>query len=440
MEFKEIQKIYENLPDDSTEEDVKIHVIVDMLQILGYKKEWMKFEARDKERKGVADILINLPGKEKIIVEVKSKKSILNDDSKTQLLNYLTNKDSRWGILTNGSQFLLVDNTIKVTRNVDKYFLEVSLDNNCKMNLNLYKFFSCKYIFNLKTTQYFELYKIYAVNRFGGSKAIIESQYRSACYIFFNYIGNKEYNTLELSLDNFENMVLKNNWSKATIKNKYRYIRAFLDYLEKEKYIEKNRLDLYGLKKIIEKVESKELKSNLNLDSSMINKMKNHYVEIDSKNNIITLLFLYTLNYELIINLKREDCLDGFIKYNNRKIKLPECINNAIKKHLEYLKKKKIKSNYLLNNKYNGKYKKITEETIRRSIKGIFQNDKDINRNIFQSYFINDMYKKGLPIEVIAKWLEIDIATVYKYIDEKLLKRNVDKHFKDIINKHTYVI
>ncbi|MCX0383089.1 type I restriction enzyme HsdR N-terminal domain-containing protein, partial [Clostridium perfringens] len=145
MEFKEIQKIYENLPDDSTEEDVKIHVIVDMLQILGYKKEWMKFEARDKERKGVADILINLPGEEKIIVEVKSKKSILNDDSKTQLLNYLTNKDSRWGILTNGSQFLLVDNTIKVTRNVDKYFLEVSLDNNCKMNLNLYKFFSCKY-------------------------------------------------------------------------------------------------------------------------------------------------------------------------------------------------------------------------------------------------------------------------------------------------------
>ena len=69
-----------------------------------------------------------------------------------------------------------------------------------------------------------------------------------------------------------------------------------------------------------------------------------------------------------------------------------------------------------------------------------YQNDKDINRNIFQSYFINDMYKKNLPIEIIAKWLELDIATVYKYIDVKLLKRNIDKHFKDIINKHTYVI
>ncbi len=36
-----------------------------MLQILGYKKEWMKFEAREKDRKGVADILINLPKGEK---------------------------------------------------------------------------------------------------------------------------------------------------------------------------------------------------------------------------------------------------------------------------------------------------------------------------------------------------------------------------------------
>ncbi|MFR7934313.1 MAG: type I restriction enzyme HsdR N-terminal domain-containing protein [Clostridium perfringens] len=440
MDLKKIQKIYKNLPDDSTEEDVKIHVVVDMLQILGYKKEWMKFEAREKERKGVTDILVNLPRGEKIIVEVKSKKSILNDDSKGQLLNYLTNRDSRWGILTNGNQFLLVDNTLKVIRNIDKYFLEVSLDNNCKMNLILFKFFSYKYIFDLKTTQYFEFYKSYAINKFIDRKSIIESQYRSACYIFFNYIGNKEYNTLELSLDNFENMVLKNNWSKETIKNKYRYIRAFLDYLEKEKYIEKNRFDLYGLKKIIEKVESKELKSNINLDSSIIDKMKNYYVGIDSKNQVIVLLFLYTLNYELIINLKRDDYSDGFIKYNSRKIKLPVYINDAIKKHLEYLKKKKIKSDYLLNNRYGGKYKKISEETIRRAVKGVFQNDKDINRNIFQSYFINDMYKKNLPIEIIAKWLELDIATVYKYIDGKLLKRNIDKHFKDIINKHTYVI
>ena len=450
MELKKIQKIYENLPDDSTEEDVKIHVIVDMLQILGYKKEWMKFEAREKDRKGVTDILINLPKGEKIIVEVKSKKSILNDESKGQLLNYLTNKDSRLGILTNGNQFLLVDNTIKVTRNIDKYFLEVSLDNNCKMNLTLFNFFSYKYIFDLKTTQYFELYKSYAVNKFIDRKSIIESQYRSACYIFFSNIANKEYSTLELSLNNFENMVLKNNWSKETIKNKYRYIRSFLDYLEREKYIEKNRFDLYGLKKIIEKVENKDLKSNIKVDSYVINKMKNYYVGIDSKNEVITLLFLYTLNYELIINLKRDDysLLNNILNNGNDKLNYkhkddedttPKCKHNIKDLYNRASKLSSISNCEIDKAKKNFEDLRVNREldSIKEDlvmVKDIFDDKKysEDKRRVKPLFFKVIGDTKALKERRLTDKKELEkrnSIAVEKYIEDKKLKK------EDVINK-----
>lgn len=437
MEFKNIKSLYEELPMDSTEEDMKIHIVIEVLIMLGYKKEMMKFESRQKDRRGVVDILIDLLEENKIIVEIKRKKSILDDDSKAQLINYLNDRNCTWGILTNGNEYLLANKDLKGNIN-DKYFLKFRLsDNNCKMNWNIFKFFSYENIFKLRTTEYFMLYKIFSVSELSNKKNIIESQYRSACYKFFIYLSNKRYSKLELNYNNFEEMIFesKNKLSVSTIKNKFRYIKSFLNFLEKKELVAKNLFSGQNIEDIISKLENKETRSIIDLDNKKINYIKDFHKDINLKNQIIVLLFLYTLNYNLIINLKKNDYLEGYIKYKNKTIKIPKYIDDCIK---EFVKYNKIKKGYILTNAYANKKNHIKEYNIRNALKEVIKDDY-INRNIFQKYFINEMYKQGISLETLADWLELDVSTVFKWIDQNLVKNKLKKERNKLIKKHVYV-
>jgi type I restriction enzyme M protein len=95
-----------------SEEDVKIHFTIPMLETLGYKKECMSFEetisvSEGKKKKSIfADIVVYTDKKKEtplIVIDTKSPKEILSKSDKDQVISYarLLPKIAPLAVLTN---------------------------------------------------------------------------------------------------------------------------------------------------------------------------------------------------------------------------------------------------------------------------------------------------------------------------------------------------
>ncbi len=114
---KLIQDKYMNLSnsfEDFNEANIKMKVVSPFLEILGYPFKWQFYENPVIKGVTISDITIKMNSKVILFIEVKKSftgKSYLKDLH--QLISYLNDKNVEWGILTDGKDYILVNNDIE---------------------------------------------------------------------------------------------------------------------------------------------------------------------------------------------------------------------------------------------------------------------------------------------------------------------------------------
>ena len=131
MYFKEIKEKIALLGNKAeSEENLKVHITKWMLVQLGYDEDTFDYEhtlCRDKvanHKTRPADIFIPVENAGGMFVETKKYNKNLTEQDVIQLAEYISmKKDIEWGILTNGRQIFLLNNSIDISGKNDNNFM-----------------------------------------------------------------------------------------------------------------------------------------------------------------------------------------------------------------------------------------------------------------------------------------------------------------------------
>ncbi|MBU3135030.1 type I restriction enzyme HsdR N-terminal domain-containing protein [Clostridium gasigenes] len=467
---KDIAEIYNELPTDCNEANICHKVVIKLLGLLGYEEKFMSHQER-KYTKDTCDILYTSPIGEQLIVEVKRKDKTLDNECREQLSKYLNSQNIKWGILTNGNQYLLINNKLNLDTK-DRYCLQYNLIHNndyhySKETNNIFlTYFSNHYLLNTSTIDLFAYFHLYRILKLSEDSL---KQYESANHRFIQFLIQLEdgnVSTSDLTPKNCKKFLIKlantSSFSYANILSCYRYILSFVNFLESENKLQnKNEFTHINTEEFlvefnIPKNKTRDLVNfdeiNLLLNSS-INPTRNNL-----KNSIILKLICYLgLDRNTIINIKLDDFnfnkINTYITVNNHSFLLPSRLSDEIKNYIIHRKKDKIKYEYLFYTKRTigaTSYQKIKGSTINHTIRklstdaeGISEERKiEITFNLLKLTAIREMYNNNFTLEEIALCTNLDIKSIYSSLTEEqknkckinLNKRLLSNHpFKDIL-------
>jgi site-specific recombinase XerD len=449
-ELIKIKNIY-NQFSNSNEENIKIHVVSRILEILGYDKLTFNYEHPMLHRKGRADIAIKITDEEYLFVETKKPNHPLNEDEIEQLSSYLFNRSLEWGILTNGKQYILLNNLIKTLPNsvnsiLNRVIFKIDIFN--PNDNQVFEYFSKKNLFKTKTTHFFRDIAQFKALRYPASHKSW-APYKSTLIGFFTYYAQQEKryrNLQEIRIDDFEEYLIydkdqkkhqkKNMKSKETIKNKYSHIRSFFFHLKKNNIIPSHHF-VEGKKKLMESLKfDNEIKNDDVLQEKNIEIILNFYrssSENSLRNEVLFLLCLYLGLDRSSIEIINKDMFSidmGIINIKGRKIPLPTKLHEKIDLLFKENKKKKIKGNHLLYTHH----KKVYYPTTGGAINSVFESLVAIDRkdkkwsNLSPSFIRINLIKKlflaNYSIEEIAYLTGSDLPGISKIIT-----------YEDILNK-----
>lgn len=162
---KTIKKGFEILDgrNNSTERDVQLHVVFPVLEKLGYSKDDFSLEkhCRIDKKDLYADVYIEVGSGTGILVETKKAKKELTSPCLSQLYTYLGVETIKWGILTNGSRYILINRDIKYDNiGEDSIWQSVVLDidfgmDSSRRNEKFIEYLGLQRIFEDSTTCFF---------------------------------------------------------------------------------------------------------------------------------------------------------------------------------------------------------------------------------------------------------------------------------------------
>ncbi|MDU4939771.1 MAG: type I restriction enzyme HsdR N-terminal domain-containing protein [Clostridium sp.] len=435
------------------EENIKIKVVIPILEKLGYKISNMTFEHEVFKGKKYCDIAINIRADEYLYIEVKrGDYSIANKDI-MQLSNYLNTAGIEWGIITNGSKYILINNNIKLPSS-DKKVLEVDINRDS----NNLKYFSKEYLFGNRKTYYYTY-----VAYFKGIRGYKDEDqtwivYRGTIYKFIKYLEDKYNDFEELEKINKRDIIeflekeCRNSRrdidSDETIKNKISHINTMYEVLYENKVIrnisfDKKRDDI--LNKF--KLESK--KYDLVLEKRDIETIFFHLEKgRNSLRNktIITLATFLGLNKSQILKVRKEsfDFINNTIVLNGRIVPLPEKIINMVKELINKNEAEGIKGNGVFYCRYNGKYKLINKEVLGEVLKDVQKIDEEKFRkftyNRSRIMAVRILFDNGFSIDDIVRITGIKLTGIAKIIDNNEIYNKTDKGLrKRIENNHPFI-
>lgn len=485
--------LYNSLPDDANEGTINEKIVIPFLEYIGYKGEWgtplKRIDAED-----VCDRLIKCPNGSKLIVEVKSKNYELDDKAKRQLDRYLNSEPVDWGILTNGNQYLLVYSNLKDLKPHEKYCLRYDLKcekfhiTSKSMNDLFLNYFTHDYLFKRKATRLFAEFQRFKIKSLSNSSSISIKQYESANFNFFNFLS-KDDSIVDLTdlksknlIKYFKDLLENKKLSKQTIINKFRYVKSFVDFLEKEDILlDRNdftkvteeelikELDLSSAEKEITPITLDEIESLLKLQE---NDNKNGL-----RNILVTQLICYlALSRESLINIKdtdiigydknkkkiplkeiqkqkfdkpdKVDIVDVYrLKINDSYVKLPKSMTKSITEYIIQRKKDKIKFNNFFYSQYtidNEKFKIMSVSTINQIINDSFnkinsiseKRRKVLNYSLLRTSVIKLLYDK-FSLEELSEFTGLTVDTLYKsLIDSKPLNTKIEKVYTKLFEDH----
>ncbi len=465
MLLKDLKKIYEGLPLDTTEENIKIKIVIEVLEELGFDKKTFSYEEcpneNIKNRRVDISIHINNKNNDMFYVEVKSKNHKLTDKDIEQIVSYLHKKNLEWGLLTNGNHYILVNDKLNTTPSnkkiFDYYLFNVPTEISAKNNNYLITFLNIDSLFTTKITNYCLLWKEFIIATTLTPKSQV--QYKSAYDMFIKFIINKYncYNPNYLNINNFKyfidaiNKEKSNKYKKQSVKSKYRYLLKFSNFLEEERKIAENTFKNFNIDEFINELDLKQKKQDKieNIKPEEINLMLNYFDsrKFATRNKLLFLLVLYGLDFNDIINLKQShfDFKKNKIIINDRKFPLPDNIKSLVQEIINEKKKNKIKMEYLFFTKYENGYRKVGYALLNDVINRNFNNlplpkERTLQLNIqfIKSSLIQELYKSGYNIEEISYFTNLSFHTISSYLDEEEVIKRGSHIITKLTNKHPY--
>ena len=469
--------IYNNLPENSNEATVEQNLVIPFLEFLGYKKEWGTPQKRI-DIDNTCDRFIKSPTGDKLIVEIKRKNHVIIDNDKLQIQRYLNGEAIEWGILTNGNEYLLINHMLHDLKPIEKYCLRFDLIRgkfhpiSKAMNDMFLNYFTYDYIFNKKASRYFSEFQRFKVKSLCNSSYYSIKQYESANFNFFNYITHDINYTVNLNDLNTRNLIKyfksqlnKKELDTKTILNKFRYIKSFVDFLEKEDILSnKNDFSKITGKELIEQLGLKDIpKENTIITIDEIKHLLD-YQKNDSKNGLRNILVLQSICYLglsreqiICINFDEKNPQKSDLKRNNKtytlrinniNIKFPESMTENLDTYIRQRKKDKIKFSNLFYSQYtinNNKFIPLSESTINQIINESFNKITEIpedrrrklNFSLLRKAIVNILYSNGFSLEELSQITGLTVDSIYKSLmnSNMLIEKNT-KVYNKLFNNH----
>lgn len=460
-----IREKHSKITDDSSEADISHKIVDKFLIFLGYDEDNFHYEGITKSKK-FYDILIDCPNNKKLVVEVKRINHIFTDEDKAQLSGYINDKKAEWGILTNGNEYLLMNNLISGINSSDscclKYELIKNYTTSSKINDMILKYFSYKYIFEKRASKYFAEFQGFKVKSLSNSRKISIQQYQSANYNFFEYITNSINYAVNIDdlkprylIEYFRFLLEQKKLKPVTIVNKYRYIKSFVDFLEKE--------DILNNKNDFTKITESNLMEQLNLtiENIVITPVTEKEINLlldyqknDTRNGLrnilITKLICYlALDINTLSNIKFDDLKFNkkscSLLINNRTVPIPESMIDDFIKYKKQWEKDKVKIPYLFYTTYKedaGKHRQIKTGTIHEIINLSFNKIKSIEESrrksltysLLKASVIKYLYGNNFSLEEISAFTGLNIDSILKYLSSKEINKrctNLNNHLQN---------
>lgn len=477
-ELIEIKNIYNNLR-SSNEPNIKTFVVIPLLNIIGFKTyEWMDLEGTAGIARSPKDIVIYVDNNDDnlLFIETKNKNTNLSQQDINQLMKYLNEVGIEWGILTNGLDYILLNDT-KGLKNSEKQIFKYKLS---ASDIDTLKYFSYDYLFKNKVTYYYKYMNLYKHLFLKNNSKKSWQIYYCTLNNFFKYmIENKRIqyisnNSLEsinpYDIKDFFNYSIEiskmnpNNKeivSPGAIKNKFRHINNFFETLKKHSFITKNPIEHIPLEFFMNYETCSTLteikgtnKSNPPISIEEISKMfaNCNFRDNEERNKLILLLLIFAgldrsdLNTLEITNV---DFDKNLLILNNRKVPIHKLIMSNIKDVCNINKKKGLKSKYVFASNYGQKrnrpldasqINKIINEVLSKTDISI-ERQKQIDINFIRESIIKKMFQIGFHIEEISYFTGTSIKSISNYIDDEIIKLQIEndkKIYNKFVNKHPY--
>lgn len=464
--ISKLRNAYNDLGNKKNEENVKIHVIVNIfIEYYGYNNNRAKkITYEEKIVKGYCDIYIPTIGEKALIIEVKNGEKALDIKDIEQVKTYTGSKGQRFAILTNGYEYMLLDFSIitspMLSGNVLKSYIVFWFDifkgkANERTGLRYFKYLSFTNLYQKQATcLYCDIaqYRVWKYEQ--GMKEVSWVAYRCTLFLFFDFlapkffekknyeqVGRKMYENIDI--DEFDDFIVEvkrhgKNTSTKTLNNNYTHIYNMLYELKKHNrigYISLNDSRKNGL------AAYEETEQRRGVDVIKTEEVKRIFEFLKGKRNynrdMVIVLLEMTLGLERsqMVELKWDNFDKGYkhINIDEKKIELCPLLQSCLEQLRMENRKQKIKSSYIFQVFYKGSYRPISEGSINDVFNSFIQISKDekwkkYSPKYVRNSLIRTLFFAGFSLEDIMYITGIDICNISKYIKmNELLQRRSKK-------------
>lgn len=456
-----------------SEENLKIHVTTWFLGELGYNANDFDYEyklcRRGKDRH--ADIYIPV-NDNAIFIETKKYSKDLDEEDVRQLIEYLNMHSVLWGILTNGRQYYLINNSIKIHDGAGRakdilsrtvLYVEIGVGDNRAKNEKYLRYFSQENIFDKKTTYFYrDIAQFFALHSFKNESS--KSRYVNTLYNFFDYYVKEGHNYITglrddtLALEEItERDVIEflkadrpfgRPWEGGVPKAKCSHIKTMFDVLQKAKYIRGNKMNNLLERAKIEFSDKASKQRNIKniLTHENIAIILSWLEEKQAYNKL--LLFILCAYYGFDRTSIIDFCTSSWdiidfdkhtFKFNGKSYLLVSKMEYALLWLKQSYAEEKIKAKWIYIKKYKGGISSVTENVINGLFKdGIHKlqtGDTDwsaFNLQTIRASLITNLYDAGCSLEEICYLTGAPISGMLQLdiVNDEMIRKAGEKGWK----------
>ena len=449
--IKDLRKVYEVWKEKSSEEEIKVHVIVNtFLPQMHYDNTRCNFEKNTGN--GYCDIFVPINEDTVLPIEVKKGDSDLKEKDIAQIKKYAAQLGQKYAILTNGKEYMLLNFNIKsqpvIDGNILKSYIVFKFDilkskGNDITSLRFFEYLSLENLFKTKITNFFSDIAQYGVWKMDEKISKVSWwAYRSTLYNFYDFVANKykkyDMTYLRLTEEDFYEFIVSckrhsGETSIKTIENNYTHIFDMLSLLKKNGNIPHHNFKAKRKEGVSKFSETDRKKTPTIIKGNAIRKAIEMYEHKRNTNrNIVAFLMCATLGMERseVINVRWEQFDEKFqyIYLYGRKIK----IHDLLQKYLLLLFKKEQgrKNGCIFVGRYKGRYKQLNDGAINdalEQLRDIEEFGKDCSPQFLRACLILTMFYYGYTLEDIIFITNIDMKNLANYITMDMIIKKKKK-------------
>lgn len=455
----ELRKSFEKLNDKTNEANIRYHVITEtFLKYYGYDLEHIELE--DRTTKGFCDMYVPVAEGNGLPIEVKNGKYPIRVEDIEQIWKYVKFYDEKIALLTNGFEYVLLDfsiNPASTRENGDYRAYVVFWFNIFKpkgkeiTELKYFEYLNLENLWEKQSTYFFcdvAQFREWKIEQ--GMKSDSWNVYRCTCFQFYDLYSRKALNKKnydrvgklayeKIDIEVFDEFIQKckrkgDKTSTKTVRNDFTHIYNMLYELQKHNKIRQISLNDSRKENLVDYEETENKKVPTELCEKDVCTIINFFSEKkNSIRNIVIILLTVTLGMERsqLLKLKWVDFEEKFqiIKMEGRRIELYPLIQWYLQRLYEEKRRNKIKSPFVLQVKYNGKYRPMREWNINDIFDELKQMKEDEKwKNYSPQYvrncLIRTLFDSGYSLEDIIYITGIEMTNISKCITmEDILQR-----------------